>query len=175
MLKILILLLLAVPFNLLGQTIFVSAKYRYSFVIPDGWYSKDKIYNPDVDAKIVDGKGNSLTVSVKNFPTSTKLTVRQQMENTSNQAMEEQFNAVYGETKIVKRGVVSVGLKDFYYIHLMTPYTDGYKLYHKLFFYSEGYKILTIDACAIETYLDETSPAYGIMIATFEFENLKAR
>jgi hypothetical protein len=138
MLKILILLLLAVPFNLLGQTIFVSTKFSYSFVIPDGWYSKDKIYNPDVDAKIVDGKGNSLIVSLKSFPTSTKLTARQQMEHTSNQAMEVQFNAVYGETKIAKRGVVSVSSKEFYYIHLRTPYTDGYKLYHKLFYYSEG-------------------------------------
>ena len=87
--------------------------------IPDGWYSKDEIYNPDVDAKIINGKGNSLIVSVKSFPTSTKLTARRQIENTSNLAMEEQFNAVYGET-----------------------------------------------------YLDETSPAYGIMIASFEFANL---
>lgn len=97
------------------------------------------------------------------------------MENTFNQAMEVQFNAVYGETKIVKRGVVSVSLKEFYYIHLMTPYTDGYKLFHKLFFSSEGYKMMTIDASSIETYLDETSQTVGIMIAAFKFSNLILR
>ena len=86
--------------------------------------------------------------------------------------MEVQFNAVYNKTKIVKRGVVSVSLKEFYHIHLRTPYTDGYKLYHKLFYYSEGYEMLTIDACSIETYLDETSQTVGIMIATFKFFNL---
>ncbi len=38
--------------NLLGQTKFVSTRYNYSLVIPEGWYSKDKIYNPDVMQKL---------------------------------------------------------------------------------------------------------------------------
>lgn len=175
MLRNLTLLLIAVPLNMLGQTKFVSTKYNYSFVIPDGWYSKDKIYNPDVDAKIVDGKGNSFIVSVKSFPTFTKLTARQQMENASNQLLEEQFNAVYGETKIVKRGTVFIGLKEFYYIHLLTPFQDSIKLYHKQFLYSEGYNMMSIDASSIETYLDETTPVFSIMISTFDFSNLKSR
>ncbi len=161
------------PLTIFSQTKFTSAKYNYSFIIPDGWHVKDKIFNPDVDAKIVDGKGNSFIVSIKTFPTSTKLTARQQMETTSNRELEEQFNAVYGTAKIVKRGIVYVGLKEFYYIHLLTPFHDGYKLYHKQFIYSEGYRILSIDACSIETYLDETTPAFAIMIDTFKFTNLK--
>lgn len=159
--------------NVFSQTKFTSSKYNYSFIFPDGWHQKDKIFNPDVDAKIVDDKGNSFIVSVKTFPTSTKLTAKQQMESISNQQMEEQFNAVYGTTKIVKRGVFFVGLKEFYYIHLLTPYKNGLKLYHKEFYYSEGYKILTIDACSIETYTDETAPAFAIMLDTFKFTNLK--
>lgn len=173
LLAILFIILISVPLNMVGQTKFTGSKYNYSFIIPDGWVSKDKIYNPDVDAKIVDGKGNSFIVSIKSFPTSTKLTAKQQMENASNQELEEQFNAVYGETKIVKRGTVLIGLKEFYYLHLLTPFTDGYNLYHKQFLYSEGYKMLSIDACSIETFLDETSPAFAIMISTFEFSNLK--
>lgn len=173
MLKKLLIILIAVPLNMVGQTKFTSNKYNYSFVVPEGWHQKDKIQNPDVDAKIVDGKGNSFIVSIKSFPTSTKLTAKQQMENSSNQELEEQFNAVYGETKIVKRGTVFIGLKEFYYIHLLTPFQDGYKLYHKQFLYSEGYKMMSIDACSIETYLDENSPVFAIMISTFEFSNLK--
>lgn len=173
MLKYILVILTVVPLNLMGQTRFSSTKYNYSFIIPDGWHKKDQTFNPDVDAKIVDGKGNSFIVSIKTFPTSTNLTARQQLEDVSNYELEQQFDAVFGETKIVKRGVVAVGMKEFYYIHMLAPYVDGYKLCHKMFYYSEGYKMLTIDACSIETYLDETSAAFGIMIPTFEFSNLK--
>lgn len=173
MLHKLLILLVLFPITNFSQTKFTSSKYNYSFIIPDGWYVKDKIYNPDVDAKIVDGKGNSFIVSIKTFPTATKLTAKQQMESTTNQEMEEQFNAVYGTAKVVKRGSVFVGLKECYYIHLLTPFQDGLQLYHKEFYYSEGYRILTIDACSIETYLDETTPAFAIMIDTFKFLNLK--
>lgn len=166
-------LLLLTSLNVISQTKFTSTKYNYSFIIPDGWHVKDKIFNPDVDAKIVDGKGNSFIVSIKTFPTATKLTAKQQMESTTNRELEEQFNAVYGTTKVIKRGSVFVGLKECYYIHLLTPFQDGLQLYHKEFYYSEGYRILTIDACSIETYLDETTPAFAIMTSTFEFSNLK--
>jgi hypothetical protein len=93
------------------------------------------------------------------------------MENACNQELEEQFNAVYGETEIVKRGTVYIGLQEFYYIHLLTPFQDGFRLYHKMFFYSEGYKMMSIDAAAIETYIPETSPDFAIMISSFEFLN----
>lgn len=166
-------LLLLTSLNVISQTKFTSAKYNYSFIIPDGWHVKDKIFNPEVDAKIVDGKGNSFIVSIKTFPTATQLTAKQQMESTTNQEMEEQFNAVYGTAKIIKRGVVYVGLKECYYIHLLTPFQDGLQLYHKQFLYSEGYRMLSIDACSIETYLDETTPAFALMIDTFKFSNLK--
>lgn len=98
MFKLYIVLLLT-SLNVISQTKFTSAKYNYSFVIPDGWHVKEKIYNSDVDAKIVDGKGNSFIVSIKTFPTATKLTAKQQMESISNQEMEKQFNAVYGTEK----------------------------------------------------------------------------
>lgn len=173
MFRYLLIILIMVPLNMMGQTKFTSAKYDYSFVIPDGWFSKDKIYNPDVDAKIVDGKGNSFIVSIKTFPTSTKLTAKQQMVDSSDQKLEEQFNAVYGETKIVKRGTVIIGLKEFYYFHLLTPFQNGIKLYHKQFLYSEGYRMMSIDASSIQTFVDETTPAFAIMISTFEFSNLR--
>lgn len=172
---ILIIALFTVSITISGQTKFSSKNYNYSFVIPDGWHSKEKIMNPDVDAKIVDGKGNSFIVSVKSFPTSSDLTATQMMEGVTNHELEEQFNAVYGETTIVKRGTVFFSSKEFYYYHLLTPFTGNLKLYHKQFLYNEGYKILSIDACAIETNVDETSPAFSIMLSTFEFTNLKNR
>ena len=52
----LLFLLVLFPVTNFGQTKFTSAKYNYSFISPDGWHVKDKIFYPDVDAKIVDGK-----------------------------------------------------------------------------------------------------------------------
>ncbi len=161
------------PTTIFSQTKFTSSKYNYSFIIPDGWYVKDKIYNPDVDAKIVNGKGNSFIVSIKTFPTSTKLTIKQQMAPLSTQELEEQFNAVYGSAQIVKRGTFIIDLKEFYYLHMLTPFDHGLQLYHKQFAYSYGNRVLTIDACSIETYLDETTPAFAIMLDTFKILNLK--
>lgn len=172
MLHIFLFLWVLLPSIVFSQTKFTSTNYNYSFIIPDGWHVKDKIFNPDVDAKIVDGKGNSFVVTIKTFQTSTKLTAKQQMESITTQEMEEQFNAVYGTAKIIKRGSVYVGLKEFYYFHLLTPFQYGQQLYHKQFIYSEGYSVLSIDACSIESYINETTPAFAIMISTFEFSNL---
>jgi hypothetical protein len=159
--------------HVLGQTKFISKKYNYSFIIPDGWYSKEEIMVPDVDAKIVDGRGNSFIVTIKSFPTSSDLTATQMMEGVTNNDIEEQYNAIYSETKIVKRGRVFYDMKEFYYYHLLTPFKGDQKLYHKQFFYNEGYRMLSIDACSIDAYLDEVNPAFNIMLSTFEFPNLK--
>jgi len=172
MIRKLLFLFVFFPITIFGQTKLTSTHYNYSFIIPDGWYAKDKIYNPNVDSKIVDGKGNSFIVAIQKFPTSTKLTATQLMSGYTNEELEEQFNAVYGKTKVVKRGTVFVGLKEFYYIHLLTPFQDGFQLYHKQFLYYEGSKMLSLDACSIETYLDETTPVFAIIIDTFKFNNL---
>ena len=169
----LFLILLLSSLDVFSQTKFTSSKYNYSFVIPDGWQVKDKIFNPDVDAKIVDGKGNSFIVSIKTFPTSTKLTIKQQMASISNQELEDQFNALYGSTQIVKRGTIFIDFKEVYYFHLLTPFQGSLKLYHKQFLYSFENRVLSIDASSIENYVDETTPAFITMINTFKFSNLK--
>ena len=171
--KKLLFLIVLIPITNFSQTKFTSAKYNYSFIIPDGWHVKDKIFNPEVDAKIVDGKGNSFIVSIKTFPTATQLTAKQQLESTTNSEFEEQFNAVYGTARIVKRGTFFIDLKEFYYLHMLTPFENGLQLYHKQFAYSFGNRVLTIDACSVETYLDKTTPAFAIMLDTFKFLNLK--
>lgn len=160
---------LFISLNLFAQTKFKSTKYNYSFIFPDGWNIKSKIYTPDVDAKIVDGKGNSLIVTVKEYSTPAHQTARQELEILSNSEIEEQFDAIYGKTSIIKRGSVIIGSREFYYIHMLTPFTNGLQLYHKTFSYNWGKKTLTIDACSIETYLDETTPAFAIMLNTFNF------
>lgn len=173
MYKLLFTLIIVLPLSIFGQTKISGSKYNYSFVVPDGWHSKDKIYSPDVDTKIIDGKGNSFIVTVVTFPTSTNLTAKQQLATTTNKALEEQFNSIYSNTQIVKRGSVFIDSKDCYYIHLYTPFTKGSRLLHKMIYYSEGYKMMCIDACSIDSYTQQTTPEFAVMVGSFKFLNLK--
>lgn len=170
-----ILILILTSTDAVCQTNYTSSKYNYSLTFPNSWTVKENIINPNVDCKIVDGLGNSFVVSIVSFPTSTKLTAKQQMNNMSNNDLEQQFNSIYGTTKVIKRGTIFIDLKEFYYLHLLTPFSDDSKLYHKMFLFNEGYKMLSIDACSVDNFINQTTPAFAIMISTFKFTNLKIK
>lgn len=172
MFKLHFILILATQ-TVFSQTKFTSTKYNYSFVYPDGWHQKDKIFNPDVDAKIVDGKGNSFIVTVLTFPKTAENMSIDLMSSLTDSEIKEQLDALYTNTQIVKRGIVYIGFKAFYYTHFYAPHVNGLRLYHKMFFYSEGNKTLCIDACSKENYISQTTPAFAIMADTFRITNLK--
>ena len=152
------------------QTNFTSPKYGYTFLIPEGWYIKDKIYNPDVDAKVIDGKGNSFIITAKIFDTPAKETTKDGFDELTNEEIENQFNGIYGNCEVVKRGTILIGGREFYYIHITVPLTENSKVYHKLFYYSQGYRTYTIDACSISNQVNETAPYFSLMITTFKFQ-----
>lgn len=175
MLKTVIFILVITPCLLFGQTKFTSSKYNYTFIIPDGWHVKDKIYNPDVDAKIVDGQGNSFIVTVLTFPSNEDEISIELMESLSDAEIKEQLDGLYTNAQLVKRGRIYIGFKPFYYTHFYVPFQNGLRLYHKTFFYIEGNKALCIDACSIETYTNQTTPAFAIMADTFKISNLNIK
>src|SRR5438105_673635 len=120
-----------------SQSIFKSSAYGYSFTIPEGWSIKDKIYTPGVDAKIVDGKGNSFIVSVKPIPAELKgVSTKQMLSNASNEELINNFCAAYDDCQILKRGTYFIEGKEFYYIHLSDPFKDGLRIIHKMFMYN---------------------------------------
>jgi hypothetical protein len=162
-------LLLFTSLNVISQTKFTSAKSDYSFVIPEGWYKKEKIYNPDVEAKIIDGKGNSFIVTVIPNPAPEFKTASQMMKGLTNQELKEQFDGLHGETSIIKRGVIYLDGVEFYYIFMYTPFEGRLRLLHKQYAAIYKNKIITIDACAIETFTDETTPVFALMLNTFKF------
>lgn len=153
----------------LCQTNFTSNKYSYTFSLPEGWYIKDKIYSTDVDAKAIDGKGNSFVVAIKTFDTPAKETTTQQFDGLTNEAIENQFNGIYGNCEVVKRGTIFIGGREFYYIHITAPLTENLKVYHKLFYYSQSYQTYTIDACSISNQVNETAQYFSLMITSFKF------
>jgi hypothetical protein len=175
MLKTVIFILVIIPSLSFGQIKFTSTKYNYTFVIPDGWQVKDKIYNPDVDAKIVDGKGNSFIVTVLTFPSEKDNISIELFESLTNAEMKEQLDGLYTNTQVIKRGRINIGFKPFYYTHFYVPFQNGLRLYHKMFFYIEGNKALCIDACSIETFISQTTPAFAIMADTFRISNLNLK
>lgn len=152
-----------------SQTKFTSTKSDYSFVIPEGWYKKEKIYSPDVEAKIIDGKGNSFIVTVMPNPAPEFKTASQMMKGLTNQELKEQFDGLHGETTILKRGVIYLDGVEFYYIFMYTPFEGRLKLLHKQYAAIYKNKIISIDACAIENFVDETTPVFALMLNTFKF------
>jgi len=162
-------LLLFTSLNVISQTKFTSVKSNYSFVIPEGWYKKEKIYNPDVEAKIIDGKGNSFIVTVIPNPAPEFKTASQMMKGLTNQELKEQFDGLHGETTILKRGVLFLDGVEFYYIFMNTPFQGRVKLLHKQYAAIYKNKIISIDACAIESFVDETTPVFALMLNTLKF------
>lgn len=152
-----------------SQTKFTSTKSDYSFVIPEGWYKKEKIYSPDVEAKIIDGKGNSFIVTVIPNPAPEFKTASQMMKGLTNQELKEQFDGLHGETTILKRGVLFLDGVEFYYIFMYTPFQGQVKLLHKQYATIYKNKIISIDACAIESFVDETTPVFALILNTLKF------
>ena len=165
----LIILILSIPLCSFTQSAFKSPKFSYSYLIPEGWHIKDKIYHQSVDSKAVDDKGNSFVVTVIEFPTPSKRTAKQEYEGMTNEQLENEFNGIYGDTKVIKRGTILIGGKEFYYIHFTTPFKDNLTLYHKMFSYNESYRTYSIDACAISNQVIETTPYFSVMLTSFKF------
>ena len=153
-----------------SQANFKSYVYGYSFKIPDGWSIKDKIYNPGVDAKIVDGKGNSFVISVKKIPAELRgISTKEMFSSASNEEIINNFCAVYDDCSILKRGTYFIDGKEFYYIHLSEPFKDGLRLIHKMFMYNYQSNAYSIDCSAISSMTIDTSPFFDLMLNTFKF------
>lgn len=165
----LLFILVLTSVNFYGQTKFTGSKHAYSFIIPDGWYAKEKIYSPDVDAKIVDGKGNSFIVTIMPNPAPQFKKASDMMKDLSNQELKEQFDGLHGETTIIKRGIIYLDGAVFYYVFMYTPLEGKLRLLHKQYAAIHQNKIINIDACAIETFVDDTTPVFALMLNTFKF------
>jgi hypothetical protein len=154
-----------------GQKKFVSRDYGYSFVIPDGWKINNIINTPGVDAKIVDGKGNSFVISVKPLPAELiGVSTKQMFSDVTNEELINIFCAAYDDCKILKRGSTYIDTKEFYYIHFSDPFQDGLRLIHKMIMYNFKSKGYSIDCSAISSMTIDTSPTFDLMLSSFKFQ-----
>lgn len=169
---LLVVLLISIYGTSIGQTTFTSKKYPYSFTIPDGWKIKEKIYLPETDAKIVDGKGNSFIVSVKALPSEFKnKSIESMLSKLSDDEIKmSQSPSDFENIVITKRGTTQVGRMVFYYVFCNVPFPDGYRLNHKMFYYIYQSKIYTIDCASISFMTLDVSPFLDIMLQTIKFK-----
>lgn len=165
-------LILATSSKSIGQSTFTSVKYPYSFTIPDGWKIKEKIYLPETDAKIVDGKGNSFIVSVKSLPNEFKnKSIESMLSALSDDDIKmSQSPSDFENIIITKRGTTQVGRMVFYYVFCNAPFPDGYRLNHKMFYYIYQSKIYTIDCASISFMTLDVSPYLDVMLQTIKFK-----
>jgi hypothetical protein len=156
--------------NLTGQTVFKSAKYGYSFAIPDGWRVKEEIYLPGTDAKIVDDKGNSFIVTVRPLPAEYKtVSAKSLLEKSSNAELVELWAASYDNAYVLKRGSTFIADKEFYYVHMSFPFEGSLRLIHKMFMHNWKGNTITIDCASISSMTSETSVYFELMLKTLRF------
>jgi hypothetical protein len=156
----------------LAQTPFSSSKYPYSFSIPDGWSVKNKIYLPATDAKIVDGRGNSFIISVITMPNSYKGKSATQVlsQLTDDETKMSQSPTDFENIIITKRGTTYISGRPFYFVFCSTPFPDGLRLNHKMFYYFYKSHCYTIDCASISSMTTEVTPFLESMLLTLKFQ-----
>jgi len=154
-----------------AQQSFKSSKYGYSFTIPEGWRIKNQIVLPETDAKIVDDKGNSFIVSIIPLPTEyKKITSANILSKASDQDLIDIWAASYDNTYVLRRGITLVGGKEFYFVHISSPFEGNLRLIHKMFMHNwNGYSI-SIDCASISSMTEETSVYIDVMLHSFKFK-----
>ena len=154
-----------------AQQLFKSSKYGYSFIIPDGWRIKNQTVLPDTDAKIVDDKGNSLIVSINPLPNEYKKTTSVNLlSKASDQDLIDIWAPSYDNTYVLRRGITVVGGKEFYFVHLSSPFEGNLRLIHKMFMHNwNGYSI-SIDCASISSMTSETGVYFDVMLHSFKFK-----
>lgn len=158
--------------NTFSQTKFISSKYPYSLIMPDGWRAKDKIYLPETDAKIVDDRGNSFIISVKALPSefNGKSAVKL-LSSQSDEAIKASLSPGNFESLIIyNRQPTSINGREYYYVSASAPFEGSLRLNHKLFYLNYKSKMYTIDCSSISSMTNEASVYFDLMLQTLKFK-----
>ena len=153
-----------------AQEKFKSPKYGYSLTIPTGWRLKTQTIMPDTDAKIVDDRGNSLVVSIRDMPNDyKKVSAIEILSKASDQDLIDIWFPSYDDIYILRRGITVIGGKEFYFAHLSCPFEGSLRLIHKMYMYNWNGRSISIDCTSISSMTNETSVYFDVMLHTFQF------
>jgi hypothetical protein len=162
---------LAFSMSVNAQDTYYSKKYPYRFTIMSGWKVKEQIFLPETDAKIVDGRGNSLIVSVKPIPTELRnRTVVSLLSKATDEDIAMSLSpSGFDNINIRKRGTTYIGNREFYYVFANEPFMDGLRLNHKLFYTNYKNNAYTIDCSSISSMTNEVIPYLDLMLESIRF------
>jgi len=166
---IIVLTLTLILFDSEAQEQFRSSRYGYTFTILSGWRIKDQIVIPGTDAKIVDGRGNSFIVSINSLPLEYgQMNTVDLLSNSSDKDLIDIFAPTEDNAYILRRGITVISGKEFYFIHMSSPFQGNLRLIHKMFMYNWKGKAISIDCASISSMSEECSVYFDIMLRTFK-------
>jgi hypothetical protein len=153
-----------------AQEKFKSSKYGYSLTIPSGWRMKTQTIMPDTDVKIVDDRGNSLVVSLREMSSDyKKVSAIDILSKASDQDLIDIWLPSYDDSYILRRGITVIGGKEFYFAHISCPFEGSLRLIHKMYMYNWNGRSISIDCASISSMTNETSVYFDVMLHTFQF------
>ena len=71
---------------------------------------------------------------------------------------------------ILRRGITVIGGKEFYFVHLSSPFEGNLRLIHKMFMHNLNGISISIDCASISSMTEETSVYFDVMIHSFKFK-----
>jgi hypothetical protein len=163
-----------IVFRSFGQEAFTSTKYNYSFTIPVGWFKKDIYYNTGIDAKIIDGKGNSFVVSVSSKTNNN--TLNDDFTSLSNSDIETQLSTVLHLTgvTVISRSFVNIDKNQFYLIESKADLEKGGSTYSRMYTCYKGKLSITLTATAMDYMRATINPTLDKILQSFKFSSTKA-
>ncbi len=79
------------------------------------------------------------------------------------------FAPSYDNSFILRRGITVVGGKEFYFVHMSSPFEGNLRLIHKMFMYNRNDYSVSIDCASISSMTEETSVYFDVMLRSFKF------
>jgi hypothetical protein len=158
------------PLVALSQTEFKSKRFNYSFTIASGWSIKDKIFDPESDAKLTDGKGNTFYVKIKTSIIPGNQTAKEYWETKSDKEIDSTLSTVDCKAKVTERGSLTVDGEEFYYIYSVKKFANDTKTFNRSYYLNHQSRTYIITTKSVDTDKDKTKKDIEAMINSFKFD-----
>jgi hypothetical protein len=161
---------LCLPLLVLSQNEFKSKRFNYSFTIAGGWYIKDKIYDPQSDVKLTNGKGDLFVVKINVPNMSNTKTAKEKWGYMTNKQIDSTLSVENCKAKVLEKGSLVVDGKEFYYIFSLKQYDEGNKFYCRSYYLYEKSLNFTINTTSNDPVKDAIKSDIDDMVKSIDFK-----
>ncbi|MEI6852164.1 MAG: hypothetical protein WCL06_04945 [Bacteroidota bacterium] len=161
---------LCLPFLLMSQNEFKSKRFNYSFSIAGGWYIKDKIFDPQSDVKLTNGKGDLFVVKINVPNMSNTKTAKEVWGNMTTKQIDSSFSVENCKAKVLEKGTLTVDGKEFYYIFSLKQYDKDTKYYCRSYYLYEKSLNFIINTISSDPVKEATKSDIDDMVKSIDFK-----